>query len=159
MTYPAAERVDYTAGVFASLVAEVVFMSMVAVVAALRGMDPWMVVRVPASFLIGPNAVQPPGFVAGDVALGLMLHILLAVIVGLIYAALLPRLGLHPVTGGIITGAILYVLGFWLLPLLFPDWLAPFRLPPTDMVLQALAHAAYGVTLGLVYGRLAARSG
>jgi hypothetical protein len=137
--------------VVASLVAEAVFIAMVAMVSWVRGMDPWMVTRVPASFLLGPVAVQPPGFVAGDVLLGMLMHLAMAIAVGLIYAALLPRLGLSPISGGLITGAVLYAMGFWVLPLLFPVWLAPFWLPPVGRMLQAVAHVVYGVLFGLVY--------
>lgn len=133
--------------------AEAVFMTMVAGVALLRGKDPWMVVRVPASFLMGTDAVQPPGFVPGEAAVGLLMHVLLGVLVGIIYAALLPRLGVSPLVGGLITGAVLYLLGFWILPLLFPVWLAPFWLPATGKLLQAMAHAVYGLVFGWVYGR------
>lgn len=150
---PGAPR--YAAGVGASLVAEAVFMSMVAAVSWLRDMDPWAVVRMPASFLLGPSAVEPAGFVMGDVLLGLLMHMLLGVLVGVIYAALLPVLGLAPVLGGLLAGAVLYALGFWVLPLLFPAWLAPFWLPPSGRALQAVAHAVYGVTFGLAYRRLA----
>lgn len=131
-------------------------MAMVAMVSWLRGMDPWMVTRVPGSFFLGPAAVQPPGFVPWDVLIGLLMHLSLGILVGLIYTALLPRVGVSPVAGGLIAGAMLYVLGFWLLPLLFPVWLAPFWLPPMGKILQAVAHAVYGVVFGLAYRRLAA---
>lgn len=144
----------YRAGVYASLISEAVFMMMVAMVSLLRGMDPWMVARVPASFLIGPEAAEPSGFVVGDVGLGLAMHLILSVIVGLVYAALLPRLHLHPVAGGLMAGGVLYILGFWLLPLAFPDWLSPFWLPTTGKLLQAMAHAVYGVVFGMSYARL-----
>lgn len=155
-----ASRVNFAAGVIASLVAEAVFIAMVAMVSAIRGMDPWMVTRVPASFLLGPAAVQPPGLVPGDVLIGMLMHLWMGIFVGLIYAALLPRLGVSPVVGGLMAGAVLYVMGFWLLPLLFPVWLAPFWLPTTGKVLQAVAHAVYGVVFGLAYHRIhTARAG
>lgn len=144
----------YAAGVGASLVAEGIFMGMVAAISRLRGMDPWMVVRVPASFLLGPAAVEPPGLVVGDVLLGLSMHLWMGIVVGLVYAALLPRLGVSAVAGGLIAGAALYALGFWALPLLLPERLAPFWLPPMGRALQAAAHAVYGVVLGLAYRRL-----
>lgn len=151
-------RPRYPAGVGASLAAEAVFIVMVAVVLALQGKDPWMVARIPASFLLGPDAVHPPGWVTGDVLLGLLMHLWLGVLVGLVYAALLPRLRLSPVAGGLVAGAILYALGFWILPLLFPEWLAPFWLPPTGRALQAGAHAVYGVAFGWTYAGLRERS-
>lgn len=152
----AAKRTSFKAGVAASLVAEAVFIGVEMLVGWLRGKDPWMVTRVPGSFLLGPAATRPSGFVAGDVLLGLTTHLALAIIVGLAYAALLPRLGLSPVVGGLVTAAILYALGFWTLPLLFPHWLAPFWLPPMGRALQALAHAIYGVVFGWSFRAFAA---
>ncbi len=148
-------RSNYRAGIVASLIAEAVFILMVAMVSLQRGMDPWMVARMPGSFLLGPAAVQPPGFVLADVALGMLMHLLLAILVGVIYAAILPRLGVSPLVGGLIAGAMLYMLGFWILPLLFPTWLAPFWLPPMQKMMQAVAHAVYGWVFGLAYQRLA----
>lgn len=148
-------RMSYAAAVAASLIAEAVFIAMVAIVSAMRGMDPWMVVRAPGSFLLGPEAVQPPGLVPLDVIIGMLMHVVLGILMGLIYAALLPRLRISPITGGLIAGAVLYALGFWMLPMLFPVWLSPFWLPPAGKMLQALAHAVYGVTFGIAYRRLA----
>lgn len=149
---------DYGAGIGASVIAEFVFIAMVMMVALVRGNDPWMVTRMPASFLLGPEAVQPPGFTSGDVALGMAMHLFLALLVGVIYAVALPRIGISPITGGLIAGAVLYLLGFWILPLAFPSWLAPFWLPPTGRALQAAAHAVYGAAFGLAYRKLAGPS-
>lgn len=144
----------YGAGVIAALTAEAAFIVMVTLVTLLRGMDPWMPSRMAGALILGPGAVQPAGFVAPDVAVGLALHAGMAVVVGLLYAALLPRVGVSPITGGIITGMLLYAFGFWILPLLFPSWLAPFWLPPLEKLLQAIAHIAYGVIFGWAYARL-----
>lgn len=146
---------NYAAGVGASLIAEAVFIAMVALVSAVRGMDPWMVTRMPASFLYGPAAVQPPGYVAGDVIAGLLMHLMMGIVAGLLYAALLPRLRLNPVTGGVVTGMVLYVLGFWVLPLLFPHRLAPFWLPATEKLLQAGSHLIYGIVFGVAFRAIA----
>ena len=145
---------DYLAGILASLVAEAVFIAMVMMVAWIRGQDPWTVTRIPGSFVLGPEAVQPAGFVLGDVLVGMMMHLFLGIVVGLIYAALLPRLRRAPIAGGLIAGGILYLLGFWVLPLALPSWLGPFWLPPAGRALQAVAHAVYGVVFGLAYQRI-----
>lgn len=147
-------RPRFAAGVGASLTAEALFIGVVAMVALLRGTDPWRVARMPGAFVLGPSAVEPPGPVPADVLVGLLMHLLLGILVGLAYATLLPRLGLSPLTGGLIMAVLLYGLGFWALPLLFPAWLAPFWLPPVGRLLQATAHLVYGVVFGLSYRRL-----
>jgi hypothetical protein len=151
------DRVSYPSGVAASLVAEAVFIAMVMLVGWLRGKDPWTVARVPGAFLLGPDAVRPPGFVPGDVLIGLLMHLWLGILVGVVYAALLPRLRLSPMAGGLVAAAVLYAFGFWILPLLFPAWLSPFWLPPVGRALQAVAHVVYGVVFGWTFGTLAKR--
>lgn len=148
----------YRAGVAASLIAEAVFIAMVMMVSWVRGRDPWMVTRMPGSILSGPDAVKPPGFVPGDVIIGMLSHLWLGILVGLIFALLRPRLGVSPVVGGLITGGVLYALGFWILPLAFPEWLSPFWLPPTEKVLELFAHAVYGWVFGTAFARLVGNS-
>ena len=107
-------------------------------VAIVQKSDPWGPSRMAAALLLGPEAVQPAGFVIGDVLAGLALHGGMAVLVGVLYALLLPRFRLSPITGGVATGMILYAFGFWVLPLLFPKWLSPFWLPLSGKFMQAL---------------------
>lgn len=142
------------AGVYAALAAEVVFIAVVFAMSLFAGLDPWRVFKMPASFLIGPAATSPEGFVSGDVFLGLLMHLLLASVVGVLYALLLGPLQLSPMAGGLLAAGLLYMFGFWLLPALFPDWLEPFRLPVAGKVMQAIAHLIYGVTFGLFFARL-----
>lgn len=129
-------------------------MVMVAGVAWWREQSPWQVVKMPATFLLGPQAVLPAGFAPQDIALGLAAHLGASILVGVLFAWALPRLCLAPLTGGLLLGGLLYLFGFWVLPLLFPHWLAPFWLPPPERALQALAHAVYGVIFGLTYRML-----
>lgn len=146
----------YQAAIAAALLAEVAFVAMMAVVRALRGLNAWFVVKVPAVVLAGPAMVEPDGSVAFDVGAGVLAHIAFSVIVGwLLYAFLLPKLGTSAVARGLATGAVLYVFGFWILPALLPIWLGPFALPPFVHVAQAIAHALYGIALGMAYERLA----
>lgn len=144
------------AGIIASLAAEIAFVALVAAASTMKGKDPWQVVKVPATFLIGPEVVRPPGFVVGDVLLGALTHIAVAILVGLAYARLLPRLDLSPLAGGMLAAALLYGFGFWILPRLFPQWLQPFLLSRGELALQALAHLVYGLVLAVVYARLRA---
>jgi len=147
-------RPRYGAGVAASLVAELVFILATMPVLALLGRDIWAVVRMPAALVAGPAVMQPPGWVSGDIMLGLAMHAGLAVLVGVLYAMLLPRVGVSPIVGGLIAGAVLYVLGFLVLPAIFPQWLAPFRVPPLIHVVEVVMHAVYGVVFGWTYDRL-----
>jgi hypothetical protein len=46
---------------------------------------------------------------------------------------------------------VLYLLGFVILPVVFPEWLVPFRVPPVMHVVEIVMHAVYGVVFGLAY--------
>lgn len=146
-------RPRYAAGITASLIAEAVFIAVNMPILAVMGKDAWAVARMPASLVAGPSVMEPPGFVPADVLLGLGMHVALGILVGVVYAVLLPRLGVSPIVGGLIAGAVLYLLGFLLLPAVFPDWLAPFRVPPLMHMIEIITHAIYGVVFGLAFRR------
>lgn len=148
-------RPRYAAGITASLIAEAVFIAVNMPILAAMGKDVWAVARMPGSLVAGPSVMEPPGLVPADVLLGLGMHAALGVLVGLVYAALLPRLGVSPITAGLIAGAVLYLFGFLILPAVFPGWLAPFRVPPLMHVIEIITHAVYGVVFGLAFRRLA----
>lgn len=46
---------------------------------------------------------------------------------------------------------MLYLLGFVILPMIFPEWLAPFRVPPVMHAVEILLHVVYGVVFGWSY--------
>jgi len=147
-------RPRYGAGIGASLVAEAAFILLTMPILAAMGKDAWAVVRMPAALVAGPEVMQPHGWVPRDILLGLAMHIGLAIVVGVLYAILLPRLGVTAITGGLIAGAVLYVLGFLVLPVLFPEWLAPFRVPPVMHLVEIVMHAVYGPVFGWSYHRM-----
>ena len=100
-------QAHYREGITASLVAETAFTAVMMGLMTARGKDPWKPTRASASLVFGPGVAEPPGFVPGDVARGLTMHVTYSVIAGGLYAALLPRLRLTPVQGGLVTGGVL----------------------------------------------------
>ena len=155
----ASARPNYRAGVTASLVAETAFVALMMGLLAARGKDPWKITRASASLVFGPGVAEPPGFVPGDVARGLSMHVTYSVIAGGLYAALLPRLRLSPVQGGLVTGGVLYALGSYILPAALGDWVEPMKKSPKEKAITAVTHAFYGVVFGAVYDQLTKRSG
>lgn len=149
-----AQQPRYAAGIGASLIAEAAFIVLTVPVLAAMGRDIWAVVRMPAALVAGPPVMEPPGWVPADVLLGLSMHVGLGIVVGIFYALLLPRLALAPIIGGLLAGGLLYLIGFLLLPGIFPDWLAPFRVPPVMHAVEVLLHAVYGAVFGFAYLRL-----
>lgn len=147
----------YAAGIAASLVAEAVFVTTMMGIMKLRGKDPWKVTRASASLVFGPAVAQPPGFVPGDVARGLSMHVTYSVTVGGLYAALLPQLRLTPIQGGLVTGSVLYALGSYILPATLGGRVEPMKKSPKEKAMAAVMHAFYGVVFGLAYGQLTKR--
>ena len=151
-------RGDYRAGITASLVAEMAFAGLMMGLMAARGKDPWKPTRASASLVFGPEVAEPPGFVPADVARGLTMHVTYSVIAGGLYAALLPRLRLSPVQGGLVTGGVLYALGSYILPATLGDWVEPMKKSPKEKAMTAVTHAFYGVVFGLAYENRIKRS-
>ena len=151
-------RPNYRAGINASLVAETAFVALMMGLMAVRGKDPWKITRASASLVFGPGVAEPPGFVPDDVARGLSMHVIYSVIAGGLYAALLPKLRLTPVQGGLVTGGVLYALGSYILPATLGDWVEPMKKSPKEKAMTAVTHAFYGVVFGLVYDQLTKRS-
>lgn len=145
-------RHGYASAIAASLGAEVVFVGVTMGLSQLQGKDPWHITRAPASLLVGPAATHPAGFHASDVALGLAMHLVLGVLVGVAYAELLRRFPLPPVVAGLLAGGLLYTLGTYVLPELFPYWFSPMEKGPRERGMAAATHALYGLAFGLLYG-------
>ena len=151
-------RPNLRAGITASLVAETAFLALMMGLMAGRGKDPWKITRASASLVFGPSVAEPPGFVPGDGARGLSMHVIYSVIAGGIYAALLPKLRLTPVQGGLVTAGMLYALGSYILPATLGDWVEPMKKSPKEKAMTAVTHAFYGVVFGMAYDQLTKRS-
>ena len=147
----------YAAAIAASLVAETAFVALMMALMAARGKDPWKITRASASLVFGPEVAEPRGFVPGDVARGLSMHVTYSMIAGGLYAALLPRLRLTPVQGGLVTGGVLYALGSYILPATLGDWVEPMKKSPKEKAMTAVTHAFYGVVFGLAYKKFIER--
>ena len=148
------QSVHYTAGVVASLFAEVVFTVLGVAISALRNEDVWSTVKMPGTLVLGSDRTQTGSLLTSEIGVGILVHVLLAVLVGMIYSALLPHLRISPISGGVATGLILYLLGLWILPAAFPHWLSSWRVPLIDLLIELGTHAIYGVVFGMTYSSL-----
>ena len=145
------QSVHYTAAVIASLVAEAVFTFLGVGISAVRNEDVWGTVKMPAALVLGSDGMQASSRLTSQIEIGILMHVLLAVLVGWIYAVLFPQLRISPISAGVATGLILYLLGLWILPAAFPNWLSSWRVPLTDLVIEAGTHVIYGVVFGIAY--------
>lgn len=148
-TTPRREReqlVDWRAAVIASLVAGLVFLLIQMIgQAMIVGGSVWLFPRYVAAMVMGESVLL------GDLSLavilvGLLVHFVLALIFGLILAAIIHEWELLV---GIIVGALfglaLYAINYYTMNRFFP-WFYPIR-----NWLDITAHVLFGLTAGAIY--------
>ena len=134
-------------GMLVGMVAGIVMMLVMMVLFAATGRDFWEPLKLFAVPAYGPYALITG---ANAVAVGLMFHLMIASLIGIIYAALVALTLGRPAAGasaalGVLYGAIVWLLAqFVFLPMTYPLIAAAF---PTWLF--AFGHLAYGLTLGL----------
>ena len=151
--HPAAARVaDYRAGALAGLAAGVVMsFAMMTLTTFMMNMGPWAAPKMAWSLLAGREAIRP-GFEMGPVMGGMMVHLGLSAMFGLVFAWLTSVVSLGNVALGALYGFLLYLTNIVLVPRLLPGW-AGHMYPPNGMmhVMSALEHAFFGLVLGWAY--------
>ena len=130
-------------GIFSGLIGAVL-MAGVSMLFALSQGDLWRPMKLVAATVLGEGALAP-GFHFGPVFLGLLIHLIMSLALGIFFVWLGGFLGY----GGAIGWGIIFSLSIWvimqfgLLPVIDP-WLA--AAPPIPV---ALAHLAFGLSLGI----------
>jgi hypothetical protein len=147
---------DLVAGALAGLIAGLAMgaAALLIGVAYDQGADPWAPVKSIAGLVYPAAVVAQPGFVAGPVLAGTAIHLIVAMVLGAVFAVLyrgvlrLPfQLGIPWLMGGVY-GIAIWTLSLVLLPLISPVMANAGK--PAFMV----AHVVYGVVLGLAYEAL-----
>ena len=131
-------------GIISGLVGAVL-MAAVAMSFALSQGDLWRPVKLVAATVLGEEALAGAGFQFGPVFLGLLIHLMMSLALGVFFVWLGGYLGYGAATGwGIIFSLSIWVImQFGLLPVIDP-WLA--AMPPIPF---AMAHLAFGLSLGM----------
>ena len=150
---PAATRAaDYRAGALAGLAAGVAMsFIMMALTTFMMNMGPWAAPKMAWSLVTGPEVIRP-GFEMGPVMGGMVVHLGLSTMFGLVFAWLASVVPLGDVALGMLYGFGLYVTNLVLVPKLLPGW-AGHMYPPNAMmhVISALEHAFFGLVVGWAY--------
>src|SRR5919109_24394 len=146
-------QVDWRAGVYAGLIAGLVFMMLeMGMVWLFMGESPWAPPRMIAAMVLGegvlPMPDKPATFDPGIVLTAMIIHFVLAAIYGLIGAAIVAnRMGYAGAIGlGALCGLAIYLINFYpLAAALFP-WFAMAR-----NWISIFAHVMFGALAGAAY--------
>lgn len=133
-------------------------LAMTLVAALLTGaldQDLWLQPKVIASLVLGSSAGEAAGFALAPVALGLLIHLGVAMLLGWLFAhfmhhiARLPSDFGVPEVAGVVFGLLIWVVAYFVvLPLAAPGLLSIYA---PALLIQ---HLVYGASTGLLYGWL-----
>lgn len=149
-------KLDVKAAVSAGLIAGLVFVIVeMLLVATVGGGSPWGPPRMMAAIAMGTDVLPPPPtFDLGIVMIGMIIHFVLSVILGLILGWVISnwRLGMGmAILVGLVFGLLVYLVNFYVMTGLFP-WFANAR-----NMITIFAHLVFGGVLGWVYHSMAAK--
>jgi len=143
--------VDWSAAVWAGLIAGLLFLLLNLFVAPLfMGGNVWVAMRLLGSILLGSSILAPPAtFHLGALLAGLLTHFVLSIGFSMLLAYIIHRWGLIVgIIGGGLFGLGLYGINFYTLTLFFP-WFYAMR--SWTMV---ISHIIFGATAGGIYEAL-----
>jgi hypothetical protein len=130
-----AQQIDWRAAIWASVIAGLVFAVLeVVMVPLFQGKSPWAPLHMIGAIALGPDAMASPDtFDLGVIATAVVVHMVLAIVYGVILAYIVMRMdvGLAVVVGGLY-GLALYFINFYGFTVWFPwfadarDWISIF---------------------------------
>lgn len=138
-------RDRWTSGIAGGVIGALVMGLFFMIVAAARGMGFWTPPKLISAVFLGSSAVFAG---AGAVILGLVIHMIMGAVLGVIYAYLIPRniSFAMDVLMGLAYGALIYfVMTYAVLP-----WANPLMYAAVDRGWFFVYHLAFGLTLSLV---------
>ncbi|MCS6842063.1 MAG: hypothetical protein NZ699_03335 [Roseiflexus sp.] len=142
-------------GALAGLIGGVMMAIVGAALALAIGDDLWKAPKLIATFVVSPATVAAPGFLAGPVIIGSMIHLALSVLFGIGFGVLTTRVWNMPLNyGAPMVLGLVYGLAIWLiayfivLPLINPLLLEIYA--PAFLI----QNLTYGLSTGLAYGVL-----
>lgn len=142
-------------GALAGLIGGVMMAIVGAALAIAIGDDLWKAPKLIATFVVSPDTIATPGFLAGPVIIGSLIHLALSTLFGIGFGILTTRIWNMPLSYGapMVLGFV-YGLAIWLiayfiaLPLVNPLILEIYA--PAFLI----QNLTYGLATGLTYGIL-----
>ena len=146
--------IDWRAGVYAGLIAGVVFLILeMGMVWLFMGESPWAPPRMIAAIVLGEGVLpmppdKPATFSLGIVMTAMIIHFVLSIIYGLIGAAIVAnRMGYAAAIGlGALAGLVIYLINFYPVAAAMFPWFAMAR-----NWISIFAHIVFGVIVGAAY--------
>ncbi|MDQ3077699.1 MAG: hypothetical protein M3Q83_02530 [Pseudomonadota bacterium] len=142
------------AAIKAGLIAGLVFMMLeMLLVATIGGGSPWAPPRMIGAMALGEGVLPPPApFDLTVFMVAMLIHFILAIVLGLLFAAIAEAVRLsRPAAAivGLLFGLAVYVVNFYGMTAIFP-WFAMAR-----NGISIFAHLMFGLVLGYTYRALA----
>ena len=139
-------------GAIAGLIGGLAMALVGAIISAWLGGDIWLESKQIAAIVYGTAATAQPGFVAGPVLVGTLLHLIASAALGALFSIVIRRLLLltsefgMPLLTGMIYGMLIWLVAYFLvLPILNPVLMLTYA--PVFIV----QHLVYGSVTGLAY--------
>lgn len=143
------QGIDWSAALWAGVVAGIVFLVMEMMLAPLFGGAPsmWAPPRMIAAIAMGEGVLPPPaGFAVMPVMVALLIHFALSIAFGIATAFIIRTMSLGPaIAVGIVLALLLYVFVFYLMTPVWP-WFASGR-----GWIAIVAHIAFGAVVAWWY--------
>ena len=143
-------------GIIGGIIGAIGMMMAEMIIAAAMGMDAFMPPRMIAGILLGPSAMQPSTPLMTAAPVGMMLHFVLSIIYGLIFAGLVSAVPALRSSAAVIVGASVYGLLLWLINFYVIAPPAGWVWFPTQAnpLQQFISHTfAFGTVLGVYLDR------
>src|SRR5262245_36566822 len=126
-----------------------------AIISASLDGDIWLEAKQIAMVVYGPAATAQPGFVAGPVIVGTLLHLIVSAALGAVFGILTRRV-FHlpsdfgtPLMAGLIYGLLVWMAAYFVV---LPSFNPPLR--ETYAPAFVIQHLVYGAVTGLLYSWL-----
>jgi uncharacterized membrane protein YagU involved in acid resistance len=144
-------------GIIGGIIGGIAMMMVEMIIAALMGMDAFMPPRMIAGIVLGPSAMQPATPLMTALGVTMVVHLMLSIIYGLIFAWLVSRIAGVRSTAAVIVSASFYGLLLWLINFYVIAPPAGWVWFPTmaNPVQQFIAHVfGFGTVLGIYLDRV-----
>lgn len=142
--------VDWSAAVWAGLIAGIAFLLINIILTAISGGYPWLLSRLIASIVMGSRALPPPvGFDFFIFFTSLIVHLPLSILFACLIATVIHRWGLMVgILGGGLLGLFLYGINLYTFEWLFPGFLM------VQNWVTIVSHIVFGGLAGGIYEAL-----